>query len=194
MILGDTIAAVSTPRGKGGVALLRVSGEKALEICQRVFFPKNQKKLGECQPRTAVYGNIYAPDAKGEWNAIDDGIATFFPCPASFTGEDTVEICCHGGALLTQKVLTALLSSVKTMNNNQLTKLVNNILPMLTTDMTNSDITNCMVQILPILSELEISTQSIPAAGTYKSCSIRGMAVLVPDLEANRAILRETLQ
>ena len=93
-----------------------------------------------------------------------------------------------------RKVLTALLSSVKTMNNNQLTKLVNNILPMLTTDMTNSDITNCMVQILPILSELEISTQSIPAAGTYKSCSIRGMAVLVPDLEANRAILRETLQ
>ena len=93
-----------------------------------------------------------------------------------------------------RKVLTALLSSVKNMNYNQLTKLVNNILPMITTDMTNSDITNYMVQILPILSELEISSQSIPAAGTYKSCSIRGMAVLVPDLEANRAILRDTLQ
>lgn len=111
MILGDTIAAVSTPYGKGGVALLRVSGDNALAVCQRVFFPKNQKKLGEIQPRTAVYGNIYAPDAKGVWNAVDDGIATYFPCPASFTGEDTVEICCHGGVLLTQKVLTALLAA-----------------------------------------------------------------------------------
>ena len=111
MLLGDTIAAVSTPYGKGGVALLRVSGDRALEICQRVFTPKNQKKLGECQPRMAIYGNIYAPDAKGAWNAIDDGIATYFPCPASFTGEDTVEICCHGGVLLTQKVLTALLAA-----------------------------------------------------------------------------------
>ena len=111
MLLGDTIAAVSTPYGKGGVALLRISGDRALEICQRVFIPKNQKMLGELSPRTAIYGNIYAPDAKGTWNAIDDGIATYFPCPASFTGEDTVELCCHGGVLLTQKVLTALLAA-----------------------------------------------------------------------------------
>ena len=111
MLLGDTIAAVSTPYGKGGVALLRVSGEKALTVCQKVFFPKNQKKLCEMPPRVAVYGNIYAPDAEGNWNAVDDGIATYFPCPSSFTGEDTVEICCHGGVLLTQKVLTALLAA-----------------------------------------------------------------------------------
>ena len=111
MILGDTIAAVSTPYGKGGVALLRVSGDRALAICERVFLPKSQKKLGEIAPRTAVYGKICAPDAEGIWNAIDDGIATYFPCPASFTGEDTVEICCHGGVLLTQRVLTALFAA-----------------------------------------------------------------------------------
>ncbi len=111
MILGDTIAAVSTARGKGGVALLRVSGDRAVEICERVFLPRNGKKLGECPLRMATYGSILAPDATGEWSEIDDGIATVFRAPASFTGEDTVEIACHGGILLTETVLTALLSA-----------------------------------------------------------------------------------
>lgn len=92
-----------------------------------------------------------------------------------------------------RNVLNSLLNSVKTMNTDQMTQLVNKILPMLTTDMTNADITGYMMKILPILSELEITTQHIPASGTYKSCYVRGMAVLVPDLAANRAILRETL-
>ena len=92
-----------------------------------------------------------------------------------------------------RNVLNSLLNSVKTMNTDQMTQLVNKILPMLTTDMTNADITNCMMKILPILPELEITTQHIPASGTYKSCYVRGMAVLVPDLAANRAILQETL-
>ena len=92
-----------------------------------------------------------------------------------------------------RNVLTALFNSIKTMNSDQLSKLINNILPMITTDMTNADITGYMVKLIPILPELEITTQHIPASGTYKSCYVRGMAVLVPDLEANRAILRETL-
>lgn len=92
-----------------------------------------------------------------------------------------------------RNVLTALFNSIKTMNSDQLSKLINNILPMITTDMTNADITGYMVKLIPILPELEITTQYIPASGTYKSCYVRGMAVLVPDLEANRAILRETL-
>ena len=92
-----------------------------------------------------------------------------------------------------RNVLTSLLNSVKNMNTDQMTQLVNKILPMLTTDMTNADITGYMVKILPILPELEITTQHIPASGTYKSCYVRGMAVLVPDLAANRAILQETL-
>ena len=92
-----------------------------------------------------------------------------------------------------RNVLTALFESIKTMNADQLTQLINTILPMMTTDMTNADITAYMVRLLPILPELEISTQYIPASGAYKSCYVRGMAVLVPDMEANRAILRETL-
>ncbi len=111
MNLRDTIAAVSTPRGKGGVALLRVSGARAIEICERVFKPKNGKRLSLVASRTAVYGEILRADAGGASVSVDDGLATVFRAPASFTGEDTVEICCHGGMLLTETVLTALLAA-----------------------------------------------------------------------------------
>lgn len=107
-MIGDTIAAVSTPYGKGGVALLRVSGPLAIEICERVFLPKSKRALHEILPRVATYGEILAPDGCGAWRSVDDGIATLFKAPHSFTGEDTVEICCHGGILLTQTVLSAL--------------------------------------------------------------------------------------
>ncbi len=107
----DTIAAVSTPRGKGGVALLRVSGADAIAVCEKVFEPKNGKKLSEAKPRMAVYGSIYTEDCDGRRYAIDDGLATVFLAPASFTGEDTVEIACHGGILLTETVLSAILAA-----------------------------------------------------------------------------------
>ena len=110
-MLGDTIAAVSTPRGKGGVALLRVSGPDAVSVVSRVFRPKNGKPLADAAPRTAVYGEILAPEPSGVWLSVDDGLATVFYAPSSFTGEDTVELCCHGGVLLTETVLTALLAA-----------------------------------------------------------------------------------
>ena len=111
MFIGDTIAAISTARGKGGVALLRISGPDAISICQKVFLPKSGKPLSEYAPRTAVFGSICSPDDRGAWSEIDNGLATVFRAPASFTGEDTVEICCHGGVLLTQTVLTACLAA-----------------------------------------------------------------------------------
>lgn len=110
-MLGDTIAAVSTPRGKGGVALLRVSGDAAIAISQKVFCAKNGAPLAEAPSRHALYGTILAPDDSGQFLPIDDGIATIFRAPASFTGEDTVELCCHGGILLTEKVLSALFAA-----------------------------------------------------------------------------------
>lgn len=103
----DTIAAISTPHGKGGVALIRISGESALAVADRIF----SVKLSECKPNTARYGKIYLPDASGERRVIDDGIATVFRAPCSFTGEDTVEICCHGGVLVTRTVLGACLAA-----------------------------------------------------------------------------------
>lgn len=106
MKINDTIAAVSTPRGKGGVALIRVSGEEALAVCERVFAPKSKKRLSELEDRRAVYGDIVASDMK-----IDDGMAVVFRAPHSFTGEDTVEITCHGGLLVTEEVLSAILAA-----------------------------------------------------------------------------------
>ncbi len=110
-MIGDTIAAVGTPHGKGGVAMLRVSGAEAIEVCERVFVAKSGKALRDIPSRTAVYGSILAPEADGRFLPVDDGMATVFRAPASFTGEDTVEICCHGGILLTQTVLTALFAA-----------------------------------------------------------------------------------
>lgn len=99
-----------------------------------------------------------------------------------------------GRASRQRKVLLTLLASMSELSPDQLAELFNRILPMMTTDMTDSDITGYMVRLLPILSELEVTTQTIPASGTYKSVSVRGMAVLVPDLKANREILADTLQ
>ena len=110
-MLDDTIAAVSTPRGRGGVALLRISGRDAVAVCERVFVAKNKKPLSAQPARMAIYGEILAPDSNGERQSVDDGIATVFRAPASFTGEDTVELCCHGGMLLTETVLTSLFAA-----------------------------------------------------------------------------------
>lgn len=109
MNLNDTIAAISTPPGKGGVAIIRISGDDATAIAQRIFAPASGKALSDIPPRRAVYGSILARDEKGKSTIIDTGIATHFAAPASFTGEDTVEICCHGGTLITREVLSAAL-------------------------------------------------------------------------------------
>lgn len=108
MNLFDTVAAVSTPYGKGGVALIRISGDKAIEIAEKVFFPSNKKLLSECKSNVAYHGEIFKSFENNKIQ-IDDGLATIFRAPRSFTGEDTVEICCHGGVLVTQNVLSACL-------------------------------------------------------------------------------------
>lgn len=96
----NVISALSTPMGKGGIAVIRVSGNGAIEICEKMFCPVNGKSLTDVESNRAVYGRILF-----EGEEIDDGIATVFRAPASFTGENTVEISCHGGVLLSQKVL-----------------------------------------------------------------------------------------
>ena len=110
MKIFDTIAAVSTPKGKGGVALIRISGSDALSVADRVFEPKNNTPLSITEPNRMVYGSIYSMSANGVRTAIDDGMAVYFKAPHSFTGEDTVEITCHGGVLVTRSVLTAVFS------------------------------------------------------------------------------------
>ena len=103
---GNVIAAISTPPGKGGVAVIRMSGDGAFEIARRVFLPFSGKSLDDYKPRTQIYGYIIYNEEK-----IDDGMLTHFPAPNSYTGEDTVEISCHGGILVTRTVLEALFAA-----------------------------------------------------------------------------------
>ncbi len=102
----ETIAAISTPYGRGGIAVVRISGDRAIEICDGVFRPFDKKPLSEHKARLAVYGEVIY---KGE--VVDDGIATIFLSPASYTGEDTVEISFHGGIKLAETVLKAILAA-----------------------------------------------------------------------------------
>ena len=103
---GNVIAAISTPPGKGGVAVIRMSGSGSFEIAEKVFLPSSQKKIADYPARTQIYGYIILNEER-----IDDGMLTFFPAPHSYTGEDTVEISCHGGILITRTVLEALFAA-----------------------------------------------------------------------------------
>jgi tRNA modification GTPase len=104
MKLSDTIAAISTPYGKGGVALIRISGAEALDVGDRIFFSSNGESLSNKEKGRMYYGEI-----RIDKDSVDDVMAVYFKGPNSFTGEDTVEITCHGGILVTQKVFGAAL-------------------------------------------------------------------------------------
>ncbi len=111
MFCFDTIAAVSTPFGKGGVAVIRLSGSEALTVIEKIFRPKSTKYqcLSDAAPRSMVYGEIFSihdPD-----RVLDDVLCVYFPAPKSFTGEDVVEISCHGGLLVTRSILSACLTA-----------------------------------------------------------------------------------
>ena len=100
----DTVAAISTPRGKGGIAVIRISGAEAAAVLGRVFAAASSPAE---HPRRAVLGKIL--DAEGQ--VIDEGIAVFFKGPHPFTGEDVAELSCHGGVLVTECVLSAVLAA-----------------------------------------------------------------------------------
>lgn len=88
-----------------------------------------------------------------------------------------------------RKVISALIEKCRNMNLSQLNKLMEEALPLLTTDLTNREILNYVVELLPILTNLKVNTQRIPADGTYQYAWIDEKSVLLPDLEANRELL-----
>jgi tRNA modification GTPase len=102
MTYGDTIAAISTPIGEGAIAIIRLSGAAALPVLVRVF--RSTTSPLNFEPRHVFFGQIH--DAGGK---IDEVLATYFRGPASYTGEDVVEISCHGGVLVTRRILDLLL-------------------------------------------------------------------------------------
>ena len=100
----STIAAISTPYGSGGISVIRVSGDKAIDICDKVYKNKN-KSLASVPTHTINYGFI--KDADG--NTIDEVLVSVMKKPNSYTGEDVVEINCHGGIISTNKILEQVL-------------------------------------------------------------------------------------
>ena len=98
----STIAAISTGRAPGGIGVIRISGENAINVADKVFSSFNGKKLEEISGYSALYGK--ASDENGN---IDNVVALVFRAPKSYTGEDVVEISCHGGLFVTDKVLKA---------------------------------------------------------------------------------------
>ncbi len=92
-----------------------------------------------------------------------------------------------------RKVLGILLNKAMDMSLTELTDLANNVMPMITTDMTNAEIIKYVMDFFPILSELEVTTQYIPADGHYYGANIAGMSVLVPDYEKTIELLKETI-
>lgn len=102
----DTIAAISTPVGEGGIAVIRVSGPEAVEVVDRVY--KGKRSLTEVDTHTVHYGHILHPETK---EVLDEVLVTVMRAPRTFTREDVVEVSCHGGVVPVQKVLEALLTA-----------------------------------------------------------------------------------
>lgn len=100
-----TIAAVSTPLGTGGVSIIRISGENAAEIADKCFVALSGNRLSESEGYRAHYGKVFA-DGK----PIDDAVCLVFKAPHSYTGENVVEINCHGGIYITKKILQTVIS------------------------------------------------------------------------------------
>lgn len=98
----STICAVSTPLAQGGLSVIRISGEKAIEVAEKIFIPFGNKKVAEMQGHTCAYGKVINPKDSRQ---IDDAVLTVFIAPRSYTGENTVEISCHGGIFVTKEVL-----------------------------------------------------------------------------------------
>ncbi|MDU0204315.1 MULTISPECIES: tRNA uridine-5-carboxymethylaminomethyl(34) synthesis GTPase MnmE [Paenibacillus] len=103
-MLNDTIAAISTPLGEGGIAVIRVSGDEAVPLVERVF--RSKTKLSDAETHTVHYGFIIEPASAEK---VEEVLVTLMKSPRSFTMEDVVEVSCHGGIVSVKKVLDLLL-------------------------------------------------------------------------------------
>ena len=102
----DTISAISTPLGVGGISIIRVSGDTAIDVVSKIF--KSKTDLKDQPSHKAIFGRIL--DAE---KLVDEVIVTVFKAPHSYTGEDVVEISCHGSTFITNQILTILLRKTR---------------------------------------------------------------------------------
>lgn len=102
----STIAAISTGQAAGGIGVVRISGENALSVADRIFKTVSGIKLEKLSGYKAAFGKVFF-----EGKCVDEAVALVFKAPKSYTGEDVVEISCHGGLLVTKQVLRAALAN-----------------------------------------------------------------------------------
>lgn len=108
MLDNDTICAVSTPPGEGGIGIIRISGRSALAIASRIFKPRNNKRIEDAETHTLLYGNIVDP---GTQQNVDEALAGVMRAPATYTREDIVELNCHGGMKPLARTMELLISA-----------------------------------------------------------------------------------
>src|SRR6266849_1197883 len=102
----DTIAAIATPAGEGGIAVVRISGPDAERIAATVF-ARSRGRNGQLRPNTLYHGTIRDPQTN---NVYDEVLLAVMRRPRSYTGEDVVEIHCHGGVFIVRQILGFILS------------------------------------------------------------------------------------
>lgn len=103
----DTICAIATPAGSGAIAVIRLSGTKSFDICNKVFIPATKGKIiSQQKPNTVHFGTIVDKS-----NPIDEVLVSIFKAPHSYTGEDAIEISCHGSTYIQQNILQILINA-----------------------------------------------------------------------------------
>ncbi|EQK49630.1 MULTISPECIES: tRNA uridine-5-carboxymethylaminomethyl(34) synthesis GTPase MnmE [Paraclostridium] len=118
MFIDDTIAAIATAPGEGGIGIIRISGEKSLQVANDIFKSVSGKKIEEYNTRTLIYGHIL----DGE-KTIDEVLVAYMKGPNSYTTEDVIEINCHGGFISVKKILELVLSKdVRLADQGEFTK------------------------------------------------------------------------
>ena len=113
----DTIFAISTPPGIGGIAVIRISGTDAIEVASCIFSPFDPShKLDSRSTHTLTFGQIIVPkelNNSSEESVLDEVVVSLFRAPHSFTGQDVVEISCHGSVYIQQELLRLLSILIK---------------------------------------------------------------------------------
>lgn len=105
MFIDDTIAAIATAPGEGGIGIIRISGEKSLQVAQSIFKSKSGKMIKDYNARTLIYGTLVDNE-----KVIDEVLVAYMKGPNSYTAEDVIEINCHGGFISVKKILELILS------------------------------------------------------------------------------------
>ena len=101
----ETICAISTAPGQGAISIIRVSGKDSIIICSKLFLSKNGDSLSNIKKQQVVLGNIHYKN-----NTIDEVLITVFKSPRSYTGENMVEIACHGSTYIQSKIIQILIT------------------------------------------------------------------------------------